>query len=200
MAKAYCTGPVHLWVGIAGGHGPRYLGTGESAPDIEIKAEFEPLTADLAGGKVPFDRMFLGEEGLVSCVLTRWNWSVLRKMMARPSADTGTPGHNVSGDVGTVMGLEGKTYPLWCQFPYQEKAFQADMPGGVHFLSAFLLSPDKIKGGAVAKRVHVVFLCQRLKLGDTDYVKTGTELALFQRTTFTLYDYDMSAIQGRDFD
>lgn len=200
MAKAYCTGPVHLWTGTGGALGantPQYLGTFEQAPDIDIKGEWDQVMNDLSGSKLPLDRLFEGEEGMVSGVLTRFNWPTLRRLMARPRF-VGTPGFNPSGDIGTYMGQEGCSYNLWCLFPYRDKAFQGaagDMPAGIRFLSAFLLSPEKIHGGTKAKKVQVVFQAQRAfstskGLGDSS--RGGG--------SFTLYDYSMAAVQDLAFD
>lgn len=194
MAQVYVTGPALIYAGLANalGTSPVFVGTGESAPDIDIKAEFDPVMNDLGGTRVPFDRCFEGEEGMVSVVLNRFNWSAIRQMMSRPRFFTGTPGSNPSGDVGTLMGQEGMTFNLWLVWPFSTKAAMGGgaaanaMPSAVRFVSAFLLSPDKIQSGTKDQKLHLIWQCQRgfsVTAGGNGASITGSA------GSFILYDY-----------
>ncbi len=211
MAKVYVTGPVHMWAGVGGqdlnSKTPLYLGTGQQAPDIDIKCEWDQVMNDLSGTKLGFDDLYEGTEAMISFVLNRFKYATLLRMMSRPNYAQGTPGMEVSGDVGTLMGHENMTFPFWCKFPYNAKPFQNDMPAGLRFWSCKLLSPDKIQGGTKDKKIHCIVHAKRAftnkssPLGGPSIVYNGGGAASVNNLdggTFKLYDYDMNGLPAFD--
>lgn len=176
MANAYVTGPCHLYVapGIlqassSGTLAPAllnycsaasifYLGTCETVPKIIIDPKWKPLFADIGGDQTPFEFAWMGEDGLVTGVLNRWNESVYKKCATRPRP-TGTRGTYTASDIGTLMFAEAVAYPLWCHFPYYSKVYGTlyNMPAGYRFLASFLRGPDEIEPGTKASRRAIVF-------------------------------------------
>lgn len=166
--------PVTIWVNLqtatkaggVNGNSPVFLGTGETAPDIEIRTQWEPLMNDLGGSKVPFDYLCEGEEAIVSVELTRWNEKVLKAIQARPHASGGPRGTQNYLDIGSLMLTENLAYTMWLYFPFSQKAaFQnaanGAMPEGYRFPATFLEGPDVRRVGTKANKVRCIFHCIR---------------------------------------
>lgn len=186
MAQPFVTGPCHLFLGLGALGQPLYLGTGERAPWIEIKAEWEPLFNDLGGTKVPIDEAYEGEHGFVGVDLTRWNESVYQLATSRTRHDL-QRGLDLSSDIGTLMVHEAAAYPLWVAFPYNSKPAYASMPPGYRFLRAHLLGPDRHEPqGTAPKKVRCLWHCLRALTSAVG--------------TLTLYDHDMTLIQSVPLD
>ncbi len=187
MARIYSTGPALIYAGVndAPGVVPVFIGTCQSAPEIDIQPSFHHVMNDLGGNQKPFDRMWEGEEGMVSGVLNRFNYLTLLRMMSRPRTNTATPGTagiNISGDVGTLMGQEGLTYHLWVAFPKGGTLPYPDLVPGYHFYAAMLLGPDKIQPGTKDLGVHCIWQCQR------QFNPAGAGLGIPTTGSLTLYD------------
>lgn len=200
MAKVYCTGPAHLFVGVGDlvNKTPLYLGTAESAPQISWRREYELVMNDLGGARLPLDRTAQGEEATISAVLTRWNESVFSRLMSVPvyTATRGQESTQPGDDLGTVMGQEGFTFPVWITFPYavSHAAFVGDMPPGYRFWSCINMA-DAIMPGTRAKKHQVMFQATRAWTAKSAPVGSLTESgggALLAR--MVLYDNDMSGL------
>lgn len=200
MAQPYVTGPVSVYVGVTIGGvttTPVFLCHGEKGPSIQIRPSFSPVFADISGQRVPLDYLYDGEEAIVTVDSTRFNESVYFNIANRASPGLGSRGTDFPGDIGTLMGHEGKAFPLWLLFPYAGKpAFSAavgpnsggPMPGGYHFFRAFLEGPDGLDGlGTTNRRTRFSFHCIRV-LDPTYNGADGSG-------SLALYDHDMSAIQ-----
>lgn len=203
MAKLWTSGPVLVFTGTSLSKQPEYLGTGEEAPDVEISRSFEEVKNDLAGTVLPMDRVYEGQEGMTSVVLNRYNERVLLHCQSiRPGlADNASPGIDEVDNIGTMIGQEGWTYPLWLLFPYATlKPSMADMKPGYRFWSSFLIGPDQIKAGTRAKRVHLMFKHQRAftaassPVGTVSAVGGAPNIASLINLKGKLYDFDMSNV------
>lgn len=200
MANIYVTGPVHVYVGVerdlvadddpykadahdynskvgdliqdASSDEVYYLGTYETTPKIEIAARHKPVYADIGGDEVPFDYIYMGEDGFVTGVLNRWNESVYAACAAKPISygtdptmfDARRRGRSVAGDVGALMLADGKAYQMWLHYPYYDKEYgqSLGMPAGYHFFAAFMTGPEVVEGGTRAKRRLLQFKLARV--------------------------------------
>lgn len=201
MAKLYTTGPAHLFVGVGNvsSKEPVYLGTAETAPDIDIQREYEGVPNDLGGSRLPMDRIYEGEEGMVGGVLTRWNEEVIAALMSVPDFENGTRGLNNQFDLGTLMGSEGFAFPVWVVFPYASKPAFAGMPAGYRFWSCINMS-EGIRPGTRAKRHQVLFKAQRsFTTSSTPSVPYSVQNGVgITAATWRLYDHDMSGLPDID--
>lgn len=192
MAQPYVTGPVAVYVGIGSlgnplaTYAPVFFGHGERAPKPSLNRGYEPVMCDLSGTQLPFDVLYEGQDALIRVDFTRWNEPVYQAISNITSTAVPTnlsPGVDPSSAVGTLMVTEGKTYPVWLRFPYGGaggKASMATLPRGYRYLSCVLESPDDREPGTGVNRLSLIFHAYRAfspSLG-----------------TFTLYDYDMSAL------
>jgi len=203
LANLYVTGPAHIYVapgGIistsnSGSSGTLianyfagvsastilYLGTCEQPPRILVDPKWKALYADIGGDEVPFEKSFMGEAGMVTGILNRWNEAVYAKCAAKPRTNA-TRGTWTANDVGTLMLAEAVAYPLWLHFPYASKQFGTiyNMPSGYRFLATYLAGPDGIDPGTKASKRVIAFACERVyKPSDGSW---------------KLYDHDMTNI------
>ncbi len=117
MATPYTTGPALLYVGLpAESFTPRFLGTAESAPQIEHVKGFLPVMNDLAGQVYSFDDMYEGKEGFVRADLTRFNWPIYHVLANTTESDD--EGTDDPGDIGSLMVTEDLCPVVWVRFPY----------------------------------------------------------------------------------
>ncbi len=202
MAKLWATGPVHIFVGISGtAKSPIYLGTGETAPNIDIKIEYSPVMNDIGGDRLPFDRIYEGSEADISVVLTRWNEPTVAALMSVPNA-AGVRGRQTPTDLGTLMGSEGYTFPVWLLFPRSPLnagglLAQAGMPAGYRFFSCINMG-DSMQFGTRANKHHVMVHATRgwNRPGVYNPAIVGSFNNATADTTFTLYDHNMSQINA----
>jgi len=197
MAQAYVTGPVGLFVGFRNPGSSsiatiEFLGTGETAPDIEENLEHEPVMNDVWGSKLPMDRLHEGSEAVVSVVLTWWRETTVRRVMALPYRNGSVRGVNVVrgaangyGDVGSAILTEGLAISLWCLFPYSAKtAYQnannGKMPQGQRFPYSMLVGKPVRKTGTKANKMQLTFQAMRGVVGNN----------------LLLYDEDVSAVEN----
>ena len=137
------------------------------------------------GGSKPVDYSWQGEEATISIVTTVFDYGIVQACMNRPN-ELGTLGMNNASDMGSLMQLEGLTYPLWIVYPYAPggpswttpKAAYAAMPPGRRYVSTFLWSPYRLTPGTKPKRLNLIFKAMR---------KWST-----QNLTFTLFDQDLT--------
>lgn len=176
MAQIYTSGPILIGVQMRNAGvlpaASTFLGTGETAPEITVKAEWEPVMNDLGGTKIPFDVAYEGEEAFISVKLTRWNQTILNLIQNRPYRAGAVRGTNSIlsvagapagyGDMGSMMITEGLTFGLQCYFPYSVKAAYRNpangfMPPGMNFPAAMLMGPEVRRGGTKAQSIQLVF-------------------------------------------
>jgi len=193
MAKLYSTGPVLIFTNALN-TGPAYFGTGQQAPDIQTKPEWEQVMNDLGGTRVPFDRCYEDAEAITSVVINRYNEAQLEAMMSRPDTDLSTAGSTGSGEIGTLMGQEGMLFTVWLMFPYAPKPYQtSDAVSGYRFPGSMLFGPENIKGGTKDKTVSLTWQHQRVfSVAPGAYV-TGVG-AVPGVGSFVLYDHNMAGL------
>lgn len=190
MASIYSTGPALFYFDI--GQGPKYFGTVEDAPLIELETRFKEIRNDLFGTELPADRSYQGQEGTISGNFNRFNFNLILAAMTRPFTTTNAAGgaavegSNVLGDYGSLMTQENLSFPLWVYFPRNvtPAMLLAGLIPGYHFFSSFVLGPDRIKPGSGDYQQEVIFKAQRK-------VTIGTSAV---NSTLKLYDHDMSAV------
>lgn len=180
MARLYSTGPANLYISktSAGSSynmeglltypskvSTYFLGTCEKPPEITIEPSFLPIKADVGGPTLPFDHLFMGEIGIVTGVLNKFNEAVYSYITARPNL-SGTRGAYLRQDIGRPMMITGPgvAFCLWVQFPYQSKTVygtDGSMPKAYRFPGTILMGPDQIVPGAGSRRV-LSFWCGRV--------------------------------------
>lgn len=167
MAQPYVTGPCHIYVGISSNPprnpfnpsgSPVYLGTCRAAPRIQWDPAFEPVINDISGPRKPFDMIYLGKDAMISGDLTVWNWPVWEQIKSLPN--TALPsGAQEQGDIGSLMVLEGYSYPIWIHYPFHSKAAMRDagMVAGHRFAAGWLMGPIAEDPGNKSNSAHVQF-------------------------------------------
>jgi len=189
MAHPFVHGPVHVFAALGPSSSATYLGTGERAPRVSIRREWEPLFNDIGGTRIPFDYAFQGEEAFVTIQLTRWNQSTLTALKDVIGNAQGriVPGTTADGDIGSLMATENLGRTLWVQYAYgagqlAPHAAMSDMVPGYRFPCAFLQGPDDSEGGTDPAKELVTFHAIRQYNPSTrkftlfDYVLTGLPL------------------------
>lgn len=185
MAKMYSSGPALMYISTPVGYS--FLGSAESAPDIELTGEFEPVYSDIAGSRLPMDRIFEGEEAVISAVLTWWDESTLNAINTFGAALGSVDGRSFFHDTGTIMGQEGANFEFFVRFPFAAKPAYSDMPAGYHFLSAMRIGGFRIEPGTKVNKRHLIIKAQRKLNPAIGAPGLNTEI-------FRLYDFDMSAV------
>lgn len=193
MALIYSPGPALVYAGLGANGAPLFLGTTEGKPRIEKRPHYVPVHNDYAGGTVPLDEMYVGQDALCHGRFSRFNMAVYNVMVNYGSTNFSgavSNGNDFAGDRGTLMIQEGAAFPIWLKFA---RAFKASMnPGGgnnlitgYHFLAAWLVS-DEQEPGVAPLAPSLTWHC----------------LAHFSPSAnggvFLLYDYDMTNLPNPD--
>lgn len=180
-ASLQSTGPAHFFCGVGQNSAALYLGTAEDRPIIQVRRFYENVRNDIAGPAVPYDRQFMGVDGIVGITLSRWDQVTLNRIQSTPYRNR-IPGVQPFGGRGAFMQLEGLSYPLWVQFPYATKTAMvaAGMPAGYRFPVSFLEGPDGMPVGTTYRTIQLAFYVQNLN------VKNGGD--------FLLFDHDMAGL------
>jgi hypothetical protein len=180
MANPYCTGPVPIWVGVGAGsdaddNTPFFLGWFERGlNDFHIDPKYQPIFADIYGSLLPYDHMFMGEDGWCSGDLSVWNEAVYARCVARPTSLL-SPGRGSLGptDLGSLMQAENLAFPIWLPFPYSApKATPLPgAPNGYRFPQAWFFGPDHIIGGLQQSKRRIVCYFAPLRNESTGAIK-----------------------------
>lgn len=151
-----------------------FLGTGERAPAVIAQRNYTPIYSDDTGKLVPYDRIWEGEEHLVSVVLTRWNEGVYRALAALPRP-IGVPGGDSPLDRGSLMVADGLACPLYLRFGHAGKplALAGGLPAGVRYYAAMLDGQDRYEPGTSVNRRHLTFYCANV------YSRNNGNIGLF---------------------
>ena len=146
---------------------PVYLGTCEDSPVPDFQPASVPFFVDEFGQTYPFDTLYDSAEATVALTLNVFNENVhalLRGYCAGGALNTAAPGgSDLDGYIGTAMGAEGATVPLWLVFPYSQKDWlaAAGLPPCYRFYSCRLLSHGLRDLSCKPKKVQMVFRAQR---------------------------------------
>lgn len=192
--SAYVTGPIPIFVAfrVNGQLGaPELLGTGETATEPDIRAQWDGVMNDITGTKLPYDVAYEGEEAFFSVQLTRWDDLVRKKLAARPFRQGSVAGvnavrqagpGNTYGDRGSLMITEGLAVACWLPFLYAKKPVYsaANLIRGYRFPYCWTEGPETWRGGTRAARVALTFHA----------------IAGFESNNLRLYDHDMSAVEN----
>lgn len=193
MSKIFTTGPALMFLSYGE---PMYLGTAESPPDIDLIGGFEPVFNDLGGTVLPMDRIYEGEEAIISFVLNKYNQPALDIIQAVVGGKT--MGRDTFGDIGTIIGQEDRTFGFGMVFPYAAKPIYSDMPAGYNFFSCFRIGPQGVRPGTRAKSHNLILRAQRYttaraSLGNT--ISTSLDSVVS-----TLYNFNVAAYSSLPID
>lgn len=149
-AYIYSTGPVYVYARIpAVGVGPYkainklsgtiiFLGTDESFIEPTFEQKWKPIMSSIGGDMKAFDKMFMGEDGLVPINLNRFNLSLARLLLASPflGRDNVANGATTRLGRGAMALANGLTYEIWLAFAFYgtlNAAAYPDLPPGYYF-------------------------------------------------------------------
>lgn len=183
MAQLWTTGPAFLYVGVGANYAPYELGTDEASPTMDIAPAFEPIANDI-GGSDPLDDTYMGKSARIDYAFNRWNENVLAAIEKTNPFSLAARGRDDPGDVGSIMQLEGKAFPVWVVFSFaltspfaaMRKAAMAGLPAGYRFPSCTLVRDNHNRLGTRNKRTAFTFQARRLYAnlaGDTSNVLTA---------------------------
>ncbi len=171
--------PAHIFVKVNGA--AAYLGTAEDAPRIEHRMPLEPVMNDVAGSRVPYDKMYVGQEAAISFTLTRWNEGVHADMVVHSSRFGIIPrGLDINISRGSLMMTQDLATELWIQYPFNVLASFNTLPAGYHYRTAIFEGPETLTPGVRPYRVQCVF----------------SAIGFYQPESgsFLLYDHDMGGL------
>jgi hypothetical protein len=161
LAQQFTSGACHCFLRF-GGSNAEYLGTSERGARVRWRRSYTDVWNDIGGQGVPFDKLYEGGDALVFFDLNRWNQVTLAKLEIVPNSQTGVFGLTADGDIGTLMGLEGKMFELSLQFPYSTlKPAMSTQPRGLRFPNGILQDESWDPLGTNARRVPITFYCFR---------------------------------------
>ncbi len=168
-------GPVEIYINSGHTTPFLFLGTARVTPVITWMPVYEPVI-NTYGGSVPMDRIYNGEEAIVSVLLNRYDETVLALAQARPTHSAGAKGFNLFGEVGALSISDGLSMGLVTTFPFSGTANNTaqGMAPGIHWFSAELIGPDDLSPGIKAGEIQLIFQCQRVFVGRDGTVQGGT--------------------------
>ncbi len=152
---------------------PRFLGTCDEKPQIEVEREYSPVYNDEAGGR-PADRMYEGQSAMTVADFDKFDYTVMNYLEAA-SAPGGAlslgvaplAGVDYPGDVGTLMATEQTGFALYVYFPYAAKSSYG--PNGMvpgYYFPFTVVSRDSIASGTVAHKRRLVLEHERVRDGN----------------------------------
>ena len=193
LVQDFSTGASLVYLGVGTNRSPVFFGTCEGFPKHERRPQFMELRNDLAGRRVPLDMSFQGGDATLSLDMTVWDEGVAKGLERWQDVWGGTSATNNPGqwrfvDVGALMGLEGLAIPIWIRYPFSGTRISGgpigspsgQLPPGYHYFQGIPFPPQTNEEGA-----------QPMVRSYSFYI---WPLCNFQTQTFTLFDYDMSAI------
>lgn len=176
MSQPYSTGPCFCSVN-PGRDRAFYLGTPERPADMDLRPYYEDCMNDLAGSKIQFDIMYVGQDAMITFDLTVWNADTLEACKSFALPGIGTPGTDAALDRGTLMLTEERSYELWIDYPRSLLPAMSTLVRGYHFFNVYLMGPHKMNPGVKPYKERCIFHA----LGKYDF---GTR-------RFSVYDHDM---------
>ena len=167
-ANVQTLGPGHVFVRFRGNSTANYLGTAEIAPRIEKQYGSLEVKNDLASRQFPFQRVDDGEIHVYSCVLSRYDYLIMRALQDRYAHQAAFTNQGIDsrfkrgslvmgiGDVQLIhvndfTGVQ-PTHPL----------ATADQPPGRLYYSANLMTAADDAGATRANFIPLVFQCDAL--------------------------------------
>jgi hypothetical protein len=153
-AQLFTTGPALIFVGVTvpvpGSRpvstNPAFLGTTEFAPELHVQVATLPVHNDIGGPIVPFDIMYEGRQAHGFADLNYFDEAVLLACKNTPNPgniNNADEGIDFFGNVGMLLGTEGRLYTVWYYFPYGVKNAYGAMIKGYRFPASYLLGPHK---------------------------------------------------------
>lgn len=195
MAQPFVPGPAPIFVSDSSSAIPFFLGYSERGVSFSHDPSYVPYYCDL-GGATPLDFSYQGESMMIHLDLVRWNPAVLRTIQDVIDHDGAfgnpgsAPGVDVAGEIGTLMAYQNAGQMLWVAFPYANSQAFAGNPPGYRFPCAILEREGLPEHGSKPAKVSMSFRAVR----NLD-MRPAT-LTPFGAGKLTLYDFDMSAING----
>lgn len=196
MAGPFSSGPCFMFLGLATStqftsqgvqqvSSPAFLGTGEVGPRLAHHYEKEPVMNDVAGSKLPFDSLMMGELAMISYVLTIWEEPIIQRLERKINLANAVLGSDAPLDRGSLMIAEGLFFEFWLLYGHRNKPIMlaSGMPAGRHY---YCTEPDEVATlpGRRSNRKEVSMTAHGKPLYNQG-IPTGA---------FQLWDMDMSAV------
>lgn len=194
----YVTGVPYIWVGVGGtqlAKQPLLLGTPQGKVTVQILGAKVPVYNSAWGKSHEADVIWDGELAIISFLLNYMDHAVAERLMSQPDPWAGTPGTNAVGELGTMLGSEGKMWPLWVPAPGQRKEFGKNQRAGYRFWACSMESPKEVSFQASEEKPFPMVI-KAIRL-PVSYNATTPLRASFQAgfsSKLMLYDDDMSEI------
>lgn len=144
MAQVLGTGPVHIYIQIAGII--RYYGTTREGPDVTEIVSHYPVMNDLTGPAISLDDGYAGREDHIALVMTRWKEKVDQLLEKYPTqALANARGVMPLSVLGTMITSESAGFPLWLVNAGAGRTPNVleGMPKGRKYFSCELVGPNK---------------------------------------------------------
>jgi hypothetical protein len=124
----YVSGPCYSWVGLGPTNAYLFLGYSEAGVTVRLTQMTEDINVDYAG-VMPGDVSLLGEDWRSAGTFTRYDETVMQKVMSFKGPN-GIAGFGSNNILGSLMNLEGLSFPLLLYSPYSFKnQYASSVPG-----------------------------------------------------------------------
>lgn len=192
MSQPWVAGPVPIFIGLGSGFSPLFLGLSERGVNISFDPEYTPYVVD-AAGTVPLDAVFQGASATIQFTLTSWREPTYALLADYAGVVLGSVrGQESFGEIGTLMGFERAAFPVWIPFPYSQKLAYAQMPQGYRFELCYADRDSLPERGTRASKLDIVLRAIRRVSSSVQDGRLGNAM-------FRLYDHDMSAVNGLEW-
>lgn len=186
-AFTHVTGPQEIAVRFRGQAQGSYLGTAVTAPEIDLNFATINVMNDLGGRSVPFQKVFDGEQHVLSAVLNRVDMTVL-KQIRDLTHNVSNLGYEGQIERGTLM-IGNNDFEL--QFNnvfYGQSAApaQSDTPAGRRYASAILLAAKESTVGTRVQEIALQFECNAV------FNPTARAFDLFTENPNLFFTYTLS--------
>jgi hypothetical protein len=141
MSKFYVAGPAYCFTGTGAGSSYEFFGFTERGLTLSVSGQYEDVGVDYSG-LMPGDVSMLGQEATLSGTFTRYNESVLIRLMSFINGVAA--GFGPSFSVGTLLQSEQVVAglvaapPLIIYCPYGSKTEFSDMIKTFHFYNVYI--------------------------------------------------------------
>lgn len=189
MAIPFVPGPAQIFVGTPAA--PLFLGYSKSGVSFSKEYGWVPYHCDL-GGAIPMDWSYQGTGAVISFTLVRWDPVVLAGLedVVNKLGSGSSPGVDVPGEIGTLMGYEDQAWSLWVVFPYQRSLPYATHPAGYRFPYVIPEREGLPEQGSKPSEVSLSLRAIRRLFIGPQYTNT------FGSGAFVLYDNDVTAVNN----
>lgn len=172
-AYYYVAGPVHAYIRFPGrGLGPyvpvgglagpiHFLGHCTEAPEPTFVPQYVPVFSSLGGTMVPDDEIFMGGTYELTMELSRFDFTMVRRLSAFPMYGRGqNQGYESALDRGRLVQAQGDSFEVWLVNSFYNSPNSLaypNMPIGFYFPSCRTkqVSPQKMSRDATKVNVQI---------------------------------------------